>query len=131
MIIIANIHNIHVNDKHVLVYVGRKTSLPKISNIHDFSSFIHDFSSLGNPFYMSSETDRDNVCISYDLWFKSNPLIYNALQNLLSLYIETFKANKILVLLCFCTPKRCHAETIKQWLDEVSKLKDYLNDTTS
>jgi len=71
-------------------------------------------SSLGNPFYMGSESQRDEVCDKYVTWFESNksPAFHLELKRLRELYVEHGQLN----LFCWCAPKRCHAETIRQYL---------------
>ncbi len=83
-------------------------------------------SPLGNPYAMATESRRDEVCDMYaNLVYKitKNPGILNkerirrfkaALNDLLVIYKEHGK----LRLFCWCAPKRCHAETIKEWLGE-------------
>lgn len=74
---------------------------------------------LGNPFYMANESQRDKVCNQYQEWFNNTVLIskqvssYTELLRLLDLY----KKHGKLKLFCWCAPKRCHGETIKQWLE--------------
>jgi uncharacterized protein YeaO (DUF488 family) len=75
-------------------------------------------SPLGNPFYMTSETYRNQVCDKYEDWFKikvayEEPFIINELKSLKEIY----KLYDRLNLFCWCAPKRCHAETIKKWLE--------------
>ena len=74
---------------------------------------------LGNPFVMRSETQRDEVCDRYQQWFdekvKANdPLVMGELRRL----FRIGKAQGVLRLVCFCAPKRCHAETIAAFLKE-------------
>ena len=74
---------------------------------------------LGNPFYMHSEAERDRVCEQYAAWFPQriakcypkDPIIQE-LERLQQLYKQYGK----LRLFCWCAPKRCHAETIKNYL---------------
>ncbi|VVB53278.1 Uncharacterised protein [uncultured archaeon] len=87
-------------------------------------------SPLGNPFWMQSEFHRDAVCDEYDRWFhesilKGGPLtplenkndsIRKAWDYLLMLLDEARKGD--IVLMCWCTPKRCHAQTISKWITE-------------
>lgn len=75
---------------------------------------------LGNPFVMRSEMERDSVCDKYELHFKSKVknkdyMFMNELCNLLKLYEGYGK----LRLFCWCSPKRCHAETIKKYIEFV------------
>lgn len=77
-------------------------------------------SPLGNPFFMYSESERDMVCNKYERYF------YRRLHNqnttdrfkkeLDRIYTLCFEND--VVLLCWCYPERCHAETIKKYLEE-------------
>lgn len=86
-------------------------------------------SPLGNPFWMQTEFHRDAVCDEYEKWFnesvlKGGPLtpsehtndsIRKAWDYLLAILDEARRGD--VILMCWCTPKRCHATTIKKWLD--------------
>ena len=78
---------------------------------------------LGNKFYMSSESQRDKVCGLYADWFKTKVEAEN--DNDVKTELERLKAIYELYgklhLWCFCAPKRCHAETIRDWLLNQSK----------
>ena len=75
---------------------------------------------LGNPFRMVSEDQRDAVCEQYEQYFenivrtKSNEEFMNELRRLYKLAKQYGK----LTLFCWCAPKRCHAETIKKFLEQ-------------
>lgn len=74
---------------------------------------------LGNKFIMNSELERDKVCDEYEAWFneqiaKQNELVLNELRRLYKIYKKYGKLN----LFCRCAPKRCHAETIKNFLNK-------------
>jgi hypothetical protein len=70
---------------------------------------------LGNPFPLNHESERDEVCDKYEKWFNQNlETLQPALRRLLSIYDKYER----LRLFCFCAPKRCHAETIKKWLED-------------
>ena len=71
-------------------------------------------SPLGNPFTLKRESDRDKVCDAYELWFYEN--FNRLLPSLLDLYMINRQCGN-LRLFCWCAPKRCHATTIKQWLE--------------
>lgn len=65
---------------------------------------------LGNPFWMKDESQRNKVCDDYAIWFKTNkPSRVDAL-------VEIAKTQDI-ELACFCSPKLCHTETIKQYIE--------------
>lgn len=75
-------------------------------------------SPLGNPFVMRNEQDRDRVCDIYKRWFddkvaRNDPHVMRALE-----YLQMLHARGDLVLGCYCAPKRCHADTIKAWLEK-------------
>lgn len=76
-------------------------------------------SALGNPFYMSCELERNEVCNKYEEWFKkqlaegTNIKFLNELEHL-KMFYEIYGK---LRLFCWCYPKRCHAETIKKFLE--------------
>ena len=73
---------------------------------------------LGNPYYMVSEAYRDEVCEKYKKYFeqqiKTNDAFINELRRLFLIYKKYGK----LELFCWCAPKRCHAETIKEFLEK-------------
>ena len=71
---------------------------------------------LGNPFFMHNESERDSVCEQYEDYFNKqvskNADFTNALRNI-------YKVMQVydVALGCWCYPKRCHAETIKKFLE--------------
>lgn len=75
-------------------------------------------SPLGNPFIMKSEEDRDYVCDQYEEWFHKqvkgkNQTVLNELRR-----IYLIAKRQDVVLGCYCSPKRCHGETIKRFLEQ-------------
>lgn len=82
--------------------------------------FEYDFkvdrsSPLGNPFPLKNEKDRDEVCDRYRQYFhenKSKPKMRFTLALLLHMYKKYSK----LRLFCWCAPKRCHAETVAEYI---------------
>lgn len=73
---------------------------------------------LGNPFRMRSESERDMVCEKYKEYFKKKILEKDErfLEELRRLY-RIYKKYGKLRLFCWCAPRRCHAETIKEFLE--------------
>lgn len=61
-------------------------------------------SKFGNPFVMQSELHRDEVCDRFANWFFANEELVQAAKRELK--------GKDLV--CFCAPKRCHADLLMQ-----------------
>jgi len=97
-----------------------KPSLP-----YDF--IVDRTTALGNPLALCSEDRRDKVCNSYDAYLpqkiiEKDPAIIKELNILFFAYVHYEK----LRLFCWCAPKRCHAETIRnilynKYLEEKSK----------
>ncbi len=72
---------------------------------------------LGNPFRLESEEQREEVVARYATWLEEeirqgNQQVARALGEL----YRKLKRKGTLTLLCFCAPKRCHAEVIAERL---------------
>jgi len=70
---------------------------------------------LGNPFYMDCEEKRYQVCEQYKEYIvnklkNKDEKIIAEFKRLKEIYLKYGKLN----LFCWCYPKQCHAETIKQ-----------------
>ena len=77
---------------------------------------------MGNPFVMrdQSEEERDRVCDNYATWLKGQgPEDYarKAVHRL----AEHARNGKSIALYCYCAPKRCHCEVIRQFVIETAK----------
>ena len=75
---------------------------------------------LGNPFIVNGEPKRDWSCDQYDNNFEDmikKPKVKDYLDSL----IATYKIYGKLRLFCWCAPKRCHGETIKRYLEDLSE----------
>ena len=98
MIRIVNIKNYRTQENEVLVKVDR-TSV------------------LGNPFFMKDESKRDEVCDKYKNHFNSK--VYSDMRFIAELnrIRDLIRSGKSVALACWCFPKRCHAETIKNFLE--------------
>lgn len=100
--------SIYKPETHIgkLLFVGRDSSFKKAP----ISSY--DLSILGNPFPMEGKEDRDNACNKYKKWleesYQSNPQIFKIINKL----VKCYGSEKQYTLLCFCYPKRCHANEI-------------------
>jgi hypothetical protein len=78
-------------------------------------------SALGNPFVLEdsrSVKQRDEVCDQYHTYFIEEVLVKQNRSMLkeLSKIKRTLVEKKRVTLGCFCTPRRCHCETIKSYL---------------
>ena len=84
---------------------------------YDF--YVDRRSPLGNVFVMHSESDRDEVCDDYDVWFKDKVIVPDIAVVLYKM-LQAYKKYGKLRLFCWCFPKRCHAETIKNFLEGIA-----------
>ena len=75
---------------------------------------------LGNPFYMKDESQRNRVCQQYEEYFygKMQRPDNDFYKEVMRLY-EILQKYGELELYCWCAPKRCHAETIKNYLENL------------
>lgn len=71
-------------------------------------------SALGNPFTMRDESERDEVCNQYQIYFQNptDPMLAQLDQ------IEAAAREGDVALVCFCAPKRCHCDTIKRHIEK-------------
>lgn len=84
---------------------------------------------LGNPFVMKdrSQKERDRVCNLYEKWLSTKledqvrwgngPQLEYLKQILEALNSSTCET---LELVCFCSPKRCHGDTVAKTLREMA-----------
>jgi len=98
---IINLHNYKLNPGEVLYKVDRSNKV------------------LGNPFFMDREEDRNIVCDKYHMWFHAmltNPdhKIHEEIRKIIAQCVKHDVA-----LGCWCYPKRCHAETIQQFINSL------------
>ena len=96
----------------------------KILNIRSLSSnlepsyfFIGRPNTLGNPFYLKSEKERDEVVLKYRkyLWKKikaKDSKICSKLNEIKQYYLQKGEVS----LVCWCAPKKCHGDVIKNCL---------------
>lgn len=75
-------------------------------------------SPLGNPFIMWREARRNYVCDQYELWLRGQLKDTKSPQAIEFRRIKMLVArNTDIALMCWCAPKRCHAESIKYFLE--------------
>lgn len=72
---------------------------------------------LGNPFVMHHESERDKVCEEYKQYFKRSLVLNQAFANEVTRLMVIYKRHGRLELFCWCAPKRCHAETIRECIE--------------
>lgn len=80
--------------------------------------FYLEGSPLANPFPLNHEDERDNVLAQYRNW------LYEKMNSDSPQLAELYRLKKLydqgqdLVLLCWCAPKPCHGDVIKEILEQ-------------
>jgi hypothetical protein len=90
-------------------------NLRKEKPTHPYDIRVDRQSVLGNPFIMRKESERDKVCDEYEEYFYRRLKDCATMQRVIDRYKEYGK----LRLFCWCAPKRCHAETIRDYILEL------------
>ena len=72
---------------------------------------------FGNPFKMHSESDRAKVCADYEAYFYQRIESDQNFQAAIQLLIDESKKRDI-TLGCYCSPKQCHCDTIKSYIEK-------------
>jgi hypothetical protein len=77
---------------------------------------------LGNPFPMRNELERNSVCDKYELHFNCRVNEYGDtfFKREIKRIITIYQTYGKLRLFCWCSPKRCHAETIKKYIENIN-----------
>lgn len=92
-------------------------NLRKERPIFEWQVRVDRSSVLGNPFYMPTEFQRDEVCDKYAKYFEAQLKCNKKFIDELDRLSDILKNYGKLELFCWCAPKRCHAETIKKYLE--------------
>lgn len=105
------------DDTNALLGVSARPII--IVNKHHGKSgeYIGHGSPLGNPFVIGKDGSREQVIAKYRVWLneqimRKNPVVLDELNRLGNKAID----DKGLALQCFCYPKPCHGEIIKEKL---------------
>ena len=97
MIRVVNLRQYHTNDKEVLIKVDRSTP-------------------VGNVFHMCNEGMRDEVCDMYEAYFYKKVKEAGAFHDYIIFIYKTALQHDV-ALGCWCAPKRCHADTIAEFVN--------------
>ena len=84
-------------------------------------------SPLGNPFPITKTNSRDEVCDRYEVWAREQTESDTPFKKEIIRLINIYESTGELTLGCFCTPKRCHVETVKKLILNNSNLKNETN----
>ena len=71
-------------------------------------------SPLGNPFVIGTHGTRDEVCDKYETYLNqtTEPEVIRTLDKL----VQLVRMGENINLQCYCQGKRCHGETIKNYI---------------
>jgi hypothetical protein len=85
----------------------------EVINIHKYKgkdyTYIGRGSPFGNPFKIGEDGTREEVIEKFKAYFKER--LEDPLYKVLVLQLRGNKLG------CFCKPKACHGDIIKEWLD--------------
>jgi hypothetical protein len=99
----------------------------KVGRKHEPNAqYIGRGSPLGNPFVMKDESQRELVCDQYRDWLygeiaERNPVVIAELERLYNHALSY----QTLTLGCFCAPKQCHGEIIRDVLHAYNTFFDW------
>jgi hypothetical protein len=100
------INVVNIKDaKGPYVYIGRYNSYKMLKG-----------SLLANPFFMSNEKDRRVVIDKYRVWLQRHIELKTEVYDYL-LYLKHLSELDDLNLGCWCSPKECHGDVIKEVLE--------------
>ena len=91
----------------VLNYLTHKKAMQVAKNLNKYRE-VGRTSDLGNPYKIDIDGDRDWVCDGYKEYFKYKVSLHKRLPNL-----------KGCALVCYCAPLRCHADYLKELVDNI------------
>lgn len=81
-------------------------------------------SPLGNPFCMNGEGDRERVIAQYKEWLKGE---YQHRYSIRKLLHDMANTQEDLILICWCAPKACHGDIIKEAVLSIRQHGDIRN----
>lgn len=71
---------------------------------------------FGNPFEIGRDGTRSEVIEKYEIYFKNRLETDDVFKNQFLKLVDTAESQDI-CLVCWCHPKRCHAEIIRRYID--------------
>ena len=73
-------------------------------------------SPVGNPFTMYNEAERDLVCDKYEEYFNKQIQTNGKFIEYINKITQHYQQHGSVTLACWCSPKRCHCKTIRDWV---------------
>ena len=81
-------------------------------------------SPLGNPFPLKREAERDQVVLQYRRWLSDRFLDESGAQRMELERLYAIAQEQPLELVCWCAPKRCHADVIAEALHAMHRTRN-------
>jgi len=78
-------------------------------------------SPLGNPFAMQGEATRAQVIRDYEDWLAEQLLDPSSPAHREIHRLAALARKQDICLVCFCTPKACHADIIKRTIEAINR----------
>jgi hypothetical protein len=96
-----------------------KVNVSKLTNPGQADKYfrVDRMSIFGNPFPAINERDRNGACDLYEEYFHKKVTEDYIFRNTLYSIIGHVREGLNVNLMCHCAPKRCHAETIKRYIE--------------
>jgi len=94
------------NGETVVINMNTHFHVLKYAKANGIYKQIDRYSEFGNPFFLDSDGDRDQVCDGYIEYFKHKRSLHGKVKEL-----------KGKVLGCHCSPLRCHGDHLKMLAD--------------
>ena len=113
MIKVLNIYKLNNLKLEDCIYIGRSNNKFNLSK-----------SPLSNPFTISTTNTREQVVIKYKDWLDTALTYDNEVSKEFNRLVELAKVQEV-YLLCYCNPKACHGDYIKQLIENKLKVGMY------
>ena len=88
---------------------------------YEFDVRVDRESILGNPFHMKDESQREIVCKKYAIHFENELANNQEFKKELDRLALLYKTHGKLNLFCWCSPKQCHAEIIRDYIIKLER----------
>lgn len=103
----------------IYIVSKRKNALPPPEGVTVIDIDRPSGSALGNPFFMKNEAQRDWAINNFKTWFyqkirEQDPLVLNEIKRIEKIILE----EKHIALRCWCSPKPCHGDVIREYILE-------------
>lgn len=104
----------------------------KIENAHTYKGDgfkVGRPSPLGNPFKITLKDTRTKVIAQYREWLLKKLETSNPTSKAFMALVHHYRKEGELVLICWCKPSACHADVIKEFIEETVKVMGWSRET--